>query len=175
MTTHTPRPPARSPSRQARIPRPRTSTLPPEATSLAPTLPPAFEAFCALNRDSYLDYARAHLPHQPARRLVRSVLGELAVRWTDIVSNPNPSARAWTLLRTHVHDIALTTGVLEACSAYQYDALVLHCLLGYSSTSAATAMGTDPSKVRYLVLSATAARRQAIRHLQPQPAAPHAA
>lgn len=175
MTIHTTRQPARSPFPRARITHPRASALPLESTSLAPSLPPAFEAFCTLNRDSYLDYARAHLPYQSARRLVCSVLGELAVRWTDIVSNPNPPARAWTLLRTRVHTIAPTVGVLETCSAYQYDALVLHCLLGYSSTAAATAMGTDPSKVRYLVLSATPARRQAIRHLQPQPAAPRAA
>ncbi|MFE7077808.1 hypothetical protein ACFU96_47825 [Streptomyces sp. NPDC057620] len=175
MIIHTTRQPARNPSPHARVRYPRTSTLPLESTSLAPSLPPAFEAFCTLNRDSYLDYASAHLPYQTARRLVCGILGELAIRWTDIVSNPNPPARAWTVLRTRVQDIAPTAGVLETCSAYQYDALVLHCLLGYSSTAAATAMGTDPSKVRYLVLSATPARRQAIRHLKPRPATAHAA
>jgi hypothetical protein len=171
MTTHATRQSTRTSAALARIPRPRTSSPPREPASLAPALPPAFEAFCALNRDSYLDYARAHLPPKQAHRLVCSVLGELAVGWLDIVGNPNPSARAWKQLRTRVQSTAPAPAVLEACPAQQYDALVLHCLIGYSSAAAAAVMGLDASKVRYLVLSATAARRQAVRHLHPRPAA----
>ncbi|MER6425511.1 hypothetical protein [Streptomyces sp. NPDC001137] len=175
MTTHATRQSTCPPAAPARIPRPRTSSLPREPASLTPALPPAFEAFCALNRDSYLDYARAHLPPTQAHRLVCSVLGELAVGWCDIVSNPNPPARAWALLRTRVQTAAPAPITLDACPAQQYDALVLHCRLGYTSAAAAAVMGLDASKVRYLVLSATTARRQAVRHLSPRPAASHAA
>ncbi|MDC0773905.1 hypothetical protein [Streptomyces sp. HD] len=173
---HTARRPARTLTAPVRIPHPRTShALPREPASLAPALPPAFEAFCVLNRDGYLDYARAHLPTKQAHQLVCSVLGELAVGWCDIVSNLNPSAKAWTLLRTRVHTAAPVPGGLDACSAQQYDALVLHCRLGYSSAAAACVMGLDASKVRYLVLSATPARRHAVRRLGPRPAAFRAA
>lgn len=176
MTTHTAHQPSRTPTALARIPHPHISTtLPREPTPLAPALPPAFEAFCVLNRASYLDYARAHLPPKQAHQLVCRVLGELAVSWCDIVSNSNPPARAWTLLRTRVQAAAPAPGALDACSAQQYDALVLHCRLGYSSTAAALVTGLDPSKIRYLVLSATAAHRQAVRHLHPRPAVARAA
>ncbi|MGW1957627.1 hypothetical protein ACWCPI_33595 [Streptomyces sp. NPDC001920] len=140
-----------------------------EPTGLDPALPPAFEAFCVLNRDSYLDYARAHLPPKQAHRLVCGVLGELAVGWCDIVSNLNPPGKAWTVLRARVRAAVPVPGVLDSCPAQQYDALVLHCRLGYSSTAAACVMGLDASKVRYLVLSATPARRHAVRHLAPRP------
>lgn len=151
------------------------SSLPREPTDLTAELPPAFEAFCALNRNSYLDYARAHLPDVQAHRLVRSLLGELAVSWLDIVSSPNPQNRAWTYLRTRVQITAPALRALEACPPHQYDALVLHCRLGYASTDAAAVMGLDASKIRYLVLSATSACRHAVRHLRPQPAASRAA
>ena len=176
MTTRATHPPTRPLSAQARIPRSRTSSnLPREPVSLVPALPPAFEAFCALHRDSYLDYAGAHLPPSQARRLVCSLLGELAVGWLDIVSNPNPPARAWTLLHARVQSAASPPAVLESCPAQQYDALVLHCRLGYSSARAAAEMGVDPSKIRYLVLSASPDRRHAVRHLHPEYPASRAA
>ncbi|WP_333740868.1 hypothetical protein, partial [Streptomyces sp. IBSBF 2806] len=61
---------------------------------------------------------------------------------------------------------------LETCPPpHQYDALVLHCRLGYTSADAAAVMGLDASKIRHLVPSATSTRRQAVRHLHLQPAA----
>ncbi|MDQ0585829.1 hypothetical protein [Streptomyces rishiriensis] len=177
MTTSTPsRPTAPARADAARLPRSRTSkSQPREPADLTAALPPAFEAFCALNRDSYLDYARAHLPHVQAHRLVRGLLGELAVGWLDIVGSPNPQARAWTHLRTRVQLTAPALPALQTCSPHQYDALVLHCRLGYTSAGAAAVMGLDASKIRYLVLSATSARRQAVRHLHPRPAVSRAA
>lgn len=173
---HTTRLPVRTPTAPARIPRPRAShSLPRRPTRLDPVLPPAFEAFCVLNRDSYLDYSHVHLPSQQAHRLVCRVLGELAVGWHAIVSNPNPSAKAWAVLRTRVEAAAPAPRGLDACPAQQYDALVLHCRLGYSSMAAACVMGLDPSKVRYLVLSATAAHRHVVRQLSPRAAAFRAA
>ncbi|WP_326757395.1 hypothetical protein OHB35_00455 [Streptomyces phaeochromogenes] len=133
---------------------------------LTPALPPAFEAFCALHRDLYLDYARAHLPEADARRAVSSALGELAVRWPHIVSHPNPAARAWTLLSARIRTQRPVPPPLSDCPALQYDALVLHCLLDYS-TAAAEVMGQDPSKIRYLVCSAPAQSRTAARRLAP--------
>ena len=176
MTTHTTHQPTRTTCTQPRIPRPRTgSGAPRDPGALTPVLPPAFEAFCALNRECYLDYARAHLPHIQAHRLVCSLLGELAIGWLDIVSHPNPQARAWTLLHTRVQAAAPAPAALVDCPVQQYGALVLHCRLGYSSTAAAAVMGLDASKVRYLVLSATSNRRQAVRRLHPRAAASRAA
>ncbi|MFF7161830.1 hypothetical protein ACFZBP_10725 [Streptomyces sp. NPDC008086] len=173
---HTTRLPVRTPTDPAHLSHPRSShALPRRPTRLDLTLPPAFEAFCVLNRDSYLDYSHVHLPPQQAHRLVRRVLGELAVGWSEIVSNPNPSAKAWTVLRTRVEAAAPAPRGLDACPAQQYDALVLHCRLGYSSMAAACVMGLDASKVRYLVLSATAAHRHVVRQLRPRAAAAHAA
>ncbi|MGI3202548.1 hypothetical protein ACRJ4W_37590 [Streptomyces sp. GLT-R25] len=56
---------------------------------------------------------------------------------------------------------------MSDCPALQYDALVLHCLLDYSSTAAAEVMGQDPSKIRYLVCSAPLRSRTAVRRLAP--------
>lgn len=134
---------------------------------LTPTLPPAFEAFCTLHRDRYLDYARAHLPENDARRTVRCALGELAVRWPHIVSHPNPAARAWTLLSAYIRTQHPVLPPLSDCPALQYDALVLHCRLDYSSTAAAEVMGQEPSKIRYLVCSAPPQSRTAARRLGP--------
>ncbi|MEU5118125.1 hypothetical protein [Streptomyces asoensis] len=173
-TTYRPTAPTRATA--TRLPRPRPhSGLPREPTDLTAALPPAFEAFCALNRSSYLDYARAHLPDVQAHRLVRRLLGELAVGWLDIISSPDPQGRAWTQLRTRVQMAAPALPALETCPPHQYDALVLHCKLGYTSARAAAVMGLDASKIRYLVLSATPARRQAARRLHPPPTARHAA
>ncbi|MFC8663641.1 hypothetical protein [Streptomyces sp. NPDC057199] len=134
---------------------------------LTPALPPAFEAFRALHGERYLDYACAHLPESDARRAVSSALGELAVRWPHIVSHPNPAARAWALLSARIRTQRPVPPQLSDCPALQYDALVLHCLLDYSSTAAAEVKGQDPSKIRYLVCSApaqslTAARSKAV-------------
>ncbi|WP_434097887.1 IS5 family transposase [Streptomyces mirabilis] len=51
--------------------------------------------------------------------------------------------------------------------ALQYDALVLNCLLDYSSAAAAEVMGQDPSKIRYLVCSAPPQPRTVARRLRP--------
>ncbi|MFF7188490.1 hypothetical protein ACFZAR_25300 [Streptomyces sp. NPDC008222] len=148
----------------------RPRGVPPrQEAPLTPVLPPAFEAFCALHRDHYLDYARVHLPDDEAHGFVRGVLGELAVRWPYVVSHPNPSARAWTLLSARIRARRPLPAPLDTCPAPQYDALVLHCLLEYSSTAAAETMGVEPSKIRYLVCSASAATRRAARRLRPDP------
>ena len=169
MTRHTPVQPRCTTATDTAVPRPRSESphaLRPPAV-LTPALPPAFEAFCALHRDRYFDYARAHLPEAEARRAVRSALGELAVRWPHIVSHPNPAARAWALLSARIRTQRPVPPPLSDCPALQYDALVLHCLLDYSSTAAAEAMGQDPSKIRYLVCSAPAQSRTAARRLAP--------
>ncbi|MFE7892717.1 hypothetical protein [Streptomyces sp. NPDC057412] len=176
MTTHTTHQPSRTPTTLTHRPHPHLTTPPHDPqTPPTPTLPPAFEAFCALNRTGYLDYARAHLPPHQAHHLVCHVLGELAVHWSDIVSHPNPAARAWSVLRTRIQAAAPAPDTLDTCPAQQYDALVLQCRLGYSSTAAASMTGLDPSKIRYLLLSATAAHRHAVRHLHPHPTPAHAA
>jgi hypothetical protein len=130
-----------------------------------PPLPPAFEAFCALHRDCDLDYARAHLPESDARRAVSSALGELAIRWPHIVSHLNPAARVWTLLSARIRTQRPVPPPLSDCPTLHYDALVLHCLLDCSSSAAAEVMGQDPNKIRYVVCSAPAQSRTAVRRL----------
>ncbi|MET8954596.1 hypothetical protein ACWEO4_09675 [Streptomyces sp. NPDC004393] len=173
MTPHTTlRQPVRTLAARSRLsyPSSRARVVPPcRQASLTPALPPAFEAFCALHRDRYLDYARVHLPDDEAHSFVRGVLGELAVRWPYVVSHPNPSARAWTLLSARIRARRPLPAPLDTCPASQYDALVLHCLLEYSSTAAAETMGVEPSKIRYLVCSASPASRRAARLLRPDP------
>ncbi|MFJ9481936.1 hypothetical protein ACIRRI_44340 [Streptomyces mirabilis] len=168
MTQHTTAQPRCITTSRTPAPRPRSeSPHPRPPASLTPALPPAFEAFCTLHRDRYLDYARAHLPEMDAHRVVRCALGELAVRWPHIVSHPNPVARAWTLLSAYIRTQHPVPPPLSDCPPLQYDALVLNCLLDYSSTAAAEVMGQDPSKIRYLVCSAPSQSRTAARRLRP--------
>ncbi|MFF3343166.1 hypothetical protein [Streptomyces flavidovirens] len=114
------------------------------------TLPPAFEAFYALHWKLYLDYALAHLAETAATAVVRETFGELATQWPFIVSRLNPNAHAWGILTARTWAVS-NLGVQRACSDVHYDALVLHRLLGYSTTDTADVMGEEPSKIRYVV------------------------
>ncbi|ANZ20365.1 hypothetical protein SNOUR_35685 [Streptomyces noursei ATCC 11455] len=150
---------APAPSR-ASAPASRRSAVP--AAPPAVTLPPAFEAFYALHCGRYLDYALAHAAEPAASRILGEAMGEVAIRWADIVRRPNPAACAWTLVSTRIRqrgggpDPTLEEGALRHRAqpalrhhVLEYDAFVLHEVLGYSVEDAAEAMGEEVSRVRY--------------------------
>ncbi|MFI9650643.1 hypothetical protein ACIHAA_30790 [Streptomyces sp. NPDC052040] len=170
MTRHPLGQPVRTPAVRPRPPHPPRRTGADAARHEGPpppALPPAFEAFCALHRDCYLAYARVHLPEEEAHRVVRGALNELAVRWPYVVAQHRPATPAWALVSARIRARHPRPAPLDACPPVQYDALVLHCLLEYSSTAAAETMGLEPSKIRYLVYSASAPARTAARRLRP--------
>ncbi|MCK7625240.1 sigma-70 region 4 domain-containing protein [Streptomyces sp. RS10V-4] len=125
------------------------------------TLPPAFEAFCALYCERYFGYALAHLPEPDASRVLGEAMGEVAVHWADLVRRPNPAACAWALVSARIRqrgggprpgagDLAARRRP-EALRqpALEYDAFVLHDVLGHSVAETAEVMGEEASRVRY--------------------------
>ncbi|TDC70141.1 hypothetical protein [Streptomyces hainanensis] len=108
-------------------------------------LPPDYEAFLALHRERYLAYARHHRPHPDADRDVAAVLEQLLRGWRGVLSHPNPASLAWRLLTARIHRQA------GEQPPAQYDAHVLHRVLGYPVTAVAAAMGQTPATVRYLL------------------------
>lgn len=120
------------------------------------TLPPAFEAFYALHVERYLGYTRAHVGETAAARALRNAFGELATHWADIVGRHNPTSHAWKLFATHTRRGSRL--LMPGRPALEYDSRVLHCHLGYSLAETAEVMGEDPSKIRYLLVSARSAR-----------------
>ncbi|MFF2807310.1 hypothetical protein ACFVT2_09020 [Streptomyces sp. NPDC058000] len=147
--------PSRAPARGDR--RPATPATPP-----AVALPPAFEAFYALHCECYLGYALAHVTESAASRVLGEAMGEVVIRWADIVRRPNPAACAWALVSTRIRQRSggpgrdvegLALRHLEHTAlrhpALEYDAFVLHDVLGHSVEDAAEAMGEEVSRVRY--------------------------
>ena len=125
-------------------------------------LPPAFEAFYALHCARYLGYALAHAGEPAASRMVGEAMGEVAIRWADIVRRPNPAACAWLPVRTRIRPRSRCPGPAPEGAAWgnpdgsglrqpplEYDAFVLHEVLGYSVAEAAEVMGEEASRVRY--------------------------
>ncbi|MDX3229235.1 sigma-70 region 4 domain-containing protein [Streptomyces sp. ME19-01-6] len=135
-------------TKPSRRPRPETDgdfsdeQLPPV------TLPLAFQAFHHLHYERYLEYARAHLPETKAIRAVREAFGCLATHWPYIVSRLNPTSCAWSWFTTRIR-IGSCPVVTAVCPS-QYDAVLLHYVLGHPIKEAAALMGEHPSRVRYL-------------------------
>ncbi|GAA1733735.1 hypothetical protein GCM10009680_87520 [Streptomyces yatensis] len=111
-------------------------------------MPPAFQAFHHLHYERYLEYAQAHLPESTATRAVREAFGYLATHWPYIVSRLNPTSCAWSWFTTRIRIVSRP--VLTAVCPRQYDAVLLHCVLGHPIKEAAALMGEHPSKLRYL-------------------------
>ncbi|MGK4586154.1 sigma-70 family RNA polymerase sigma factor [Kitasatospora sp. HPMI-4] len=66
----------------------------------ASTLPIAFQAFHALHAPEYLIYATSLLyEDDTARDLVDEVFAQLADHWDHVMTQANPAAYAWALLR----------------------------------------------------------------------------
>ncbi|GGU60861.1 hypothetical protein GCM10010211_27150 [Streptomyces albospinus] len=118
-------------------------------------LPPAFEAFYALHFERYLGYTLAHVDEPAASRALGEAVGEVVIRWADIVRRPNPAAYAWTLFRTRIRTRGTTrvrssrpAGPNSRHTSLGYDVFVLHEVLGYTVEEAAEVMGEEVSRVR---------------------------
>ncbi|MGD3106144.1 hypothetical protein [Streptomyces sp. YGL11-2] len=118
-------------------------------------LPPAFEAFYALHFERYLGYTLAHVGEPAATRVLGEAVGEVVIRWADLVRRSNPAADAWTLFRTRIRtrgSTRLRNGRLTELNgrhaALGYDVFVLHEVLGYPVEEVAEVMGEEVSRVR---------------------------
>lgn len=137
-------------------------------TVLDVALPAAFEGFYALHHRQYLAYALAHLDRHTAEATVREAFGLLATNWPHAVSRLSPAAYGWRQLVDSVH--ALTPPLpIPVDSPEQYDAIVLHHIVGCELEEIAATTGQEPSKIRYLLRSwkhsAAQAPRTASTHL----------
>ncbi|MGP8298330.1 hypothetical protein ACTPOK_10345 [Streptomyces inhibens] len=132
-------------------PSPHTPTPAPSVLAL----PPAFEAFYAMQRAPYLAYAQAHLPPRLAATVVSETFATLVNNWHSLVGSINPTADAWDHLS---HQVRQRATRLPLTADLRYDALVL-AALGYTPTDSADITGRDPSKIRYLTRTATARLR----------------
>ncbi|MFB7636309.1 hypothetical protein ACFC0M_35960 [Streptomyces sp. NPDC056149] len=147
-----------------RVPAQKAARRAAPAAPPAVALPPAFEAFYALHCARYLGYALAHAGEPAASRMVGEAMGEVAIRWADIVRRPNPATCAWLLVRTRIRQRSRFPGPAPEGAALrdpdgsglrqpalEYDAFVLHEVLGYSAAEAAEVMGEEVSRVRYVL------------------------
>ncbi|WP_043263159.1 hypothetical protein [Streptomyces sp. CT34] len=119
------------------------------------TLPPAFEAFYALHFERYRGYTLAHVDEPAASRVLGEAVGEVVIRWADIVRRPNPAAYAWTLFRTRIRNRGTArlrngrpAGLNGRHTAVAYDVFVLHEVLGHPVEAVAEVMGEEVSRVR---------------------------
>jgi hypothetical protein len=140
-------------------------------TVLDVALPAAFEGFYALHHRHYLAYALAHLDRHTAQGAVREVFGILATHWPHVVSRHSPASYAWQQLTASVH--ARTPPLpIPVETPEQYDAVVLHHIVGCELEEIAATTGQEPSKIRYLLRSwkHSAAQAPAPRTPTPWPA-----
>ena len=121
-------------------------------TVLDVALPAAFEGFYALHHRLYLAYALAHLDRHTAEAAVREAFGHLATHWPHVVSRHSPAAYGWRQLVDSVH--ARTRPLpIPVDSSEQYDAIVLHHIVGCELEEIAATTGHEPSKIQYLLRS----------------------
>ncbi|GAA0589217.1 sigma-70 family RNA polymerase sigma factor [Streptomyces crystallinus] len=138
-------------------------------------LPPAFEAFFAMNVSRYAAYARLHLREAMAETAVMATFEAILGDWLLFLQQPHPSAWAWQILRRHVTEQARRVspqqvlrqamrdarvslggmdselGLYDAIAQLperQFDVIVLRFVLGYSTDQVAHVMGLSPGTVR---------------------------
>ncbi|WP_217198491.1 hypothetical protein [Streptomyces buecherae] len=108
-----------------------------------------FEGFRSLYAGPYLAYARVHLGPRRGPDAVERAFGALVRHWLRIVGSSNPAVAAWEQLVAHTGS-RVRPLPLAARSPLEYDAIVLHHLLGYSVARTADITGHHPSKIGYL-------------------------
>ncbi|GGP93297.1 hypothetical protein [Streptomyces melanogenes] len=134
-----------------RLTRPSLPSPRPAASTPVLTLPPAFEAFYATHVCCYQAYARAHFAHPgTADAVVRTAFGDLLAHWSAIVAASNPTAEAWARYSAHIRRHAPSLP-LRSDARLQYQAVVLHHIVGCSVGDAAATTGEDPSKIRHML------------------------
>ncbi|MET9347750.1 hypothetical protein [Streptomyces termitum] len=127
-----------------------------KATAPTALLTTAFYAFYDLHRPAYHAYAAARLPPEEASVAVTHLFNLVAGNWTTIVTDPSPSAWAWT---RYVRAVARRTGHTTTPAE---DADLLHHTLHLSIDKIATITGTEPATVTALLLGRH--RRASRRH-----------
>ncbi|MFE3074233.1 hypothetical protein [Streptomyces sp. NPDC059247] len=114
----------------------------------APSLPlltTAFYAFYDLHRPVYHAYAAALLTSEEASLAVTQLFDLVAGNWTTVMTDPSPSAWAWSRhVRTVTRRAGRTTTPAE-------DAALLHYALHLSIDKIATVTGTEPASVTALL------------------------
>jgi RNA polymerase sigma-70 factor (ECF subfamily) len=139
-------------------------------------LPPAFEAFFAMNAARYTTYAQLHLPEDTVRAAVYSAFDVILQNWEVFLGHPQPAAWAWQVLRRSVaeqagtvspqlvlgqamrdarntfggmtSDLGLFTAIAELPDR-QFDVIVLHYVLGYSTQHISELLGLAAATVRF--------------------------
>ncbi|MEU5434243.1 hypothetical protein AB0G73_12805 [Streptomyces sp. NPDC020719] len=131
--------------------RPSLPPPPPVASTPMLTLPPAFEAFYATHVRCYQVYARAHFARpDTADAVVRTAFGDLLAHWSAIVAALTPTAEAWARYTAHIRRHARSLP-LRTDAPLQYQAIVLHHIVGCSVDDVAATTGEDPSKIRHML------------------------
>ncbi|MEV6553455.1 sigma-70 family RNA polymerase sigma factor [Streptomyces sp. NPDC051597] len=140
-------------------------------------LPPAFEAFFAMNVLRYAAYARLHLNKDMVDTAVLATFEVILQDWLLFLQQPRPAAWAWQVLRRSVAEQARRVsprqvlaqamrdaraslgampselGLYDAIAALperQFDVIVLRFVLGYSVGQTADLMGLGDATVRSL-------------------------
>ncbi|WP_406345925.1 sigma-70 family RNA polymerase sigma factor [Streptomyces sp. NBC_00648] len=138
-------------------------------------LPPAFEAFFAMNVSRYAAYARLHLRKDMVDTAVLATFETILQDWLRFLQQPQPAAWAWQILRRSVAEQARRVspqqvlgqamrdaraslggmpselGLYDAIAELperQFDVIVLRYVLGYSTDQVAHLMGLGPATVR---------------------------
>ncbi|MGW3521701.1 hypothetical protein [Streptomyces hydrogenans] len=132
-----------------------------KTTTPTALLTTAFYAFYDLHRPAYHAYAAARLTPEEASVAVTHLFNLVAGNWTTVVTDPSPSAWAWT---RYVRAVARRTGHITTPAE---DADLLHHTLHLSIDKIATITGTEPATVTALLVNRrrhTAKRIPATRH-----------
>lgn len=122
------------------------------------SMPLSFVAFCLRNGELYQRYAAVHVGAGPgARRLVEAVLGDLAMRWWEILSEPSPAAASWRVLAARVSGVSRSSRTYELLDARRADAVVLRYRLGLPVETAADLMGIEEADLARILRAALGA------------------
>jgi RNA polymerase sigma factor (sigma-70 family) len=152
-----------------------TLTRSDSGTEQAVGLPPAFEAFFAMNGARYTAYARLHLREDLAEAAVHAAFLTIVCEWEVFLGHPEPAAWAWQVLRRSVaeqagtvslqlvlqqamrdaratldgmtSELGLFTAIAELPER-QFDVIVLRYVLGYTTRHIAELLGLADAAVR---------------------------
>lgn len=132
--------------------------------ALTVCMPLDYTAFCLMNQESYLRYARERLVDpQVAEATVKSALGELATIWPTALRSASTAAVAWRTMAAYVSRARTictpaVRGALDCLHsilpALQADVLILHRQLALSIEETADLMGIEEPTVACYLLTA---------------------
>ncbi|MGP4001377.1 hypothetical protein [Streptomyces sp. 8N706] len=138
---------------------PHTTPVHPQAgDAITIVLPADFTAFCQLHHRIYRRYARLLITDaRAADCAVERALGDLAACWRQTLASHRPTAMAWAVLTSRIHRTLRTRPRTAAGTLYrllptaQADAVLLHHVIGLSTTKTAETTGTEPAAIATLL------------------------